>query len=86
MGPFSIQKVRLDLVSTDCCIPPFIVTKDTLVLVTKGTLYTNVNGVEYAEPGGYVRYLKPGDKVYFTTHESVSRLLFEYTEFTLISI
>lgn len=95
VGPFSIQKIRIDLTSADCCkrgantlsgIVPFTVTKDTLVLITKGTLYVNVNDVEYAEPEGYVRYLKPGDKVYFTTHESVSELLFEYAEFTLISI
>lgn len=56
------------------------------MLVTDGTLYANVNGVEYAEPEGYVRYLKPGDKVHFIARKAYSELLFEYAEFILISV
>lgn len=90
MGRFLIQKVRLDFNSiTRRDIGPFTVDKETLVIITEGTLYTTVNGVEYAENKGTFRCLKAGDKVSFTTYKIFSDAFSgwcEHAEFILISV
>ncbi len=92
-GRFSLKKLRLSYGSNHYDERPcsrrsysFIAKKDMLVIITDGTLYTTVNGVEYAETKGIFRLLKPGDKVSFTTYKAVSKKFQEYAEFILISI
>lgn len=90
MGRFLIQKIQLNFNSITCrdlCL--FTVDKETLVIITRGTLYTTVNDVEYAENKGTFRYLKTGDKVSFTTRGDISDKFPEwygYAEFILISM
>jgi hypothetical protein len=84
VGPFSIQRVRLNLHREK--LTPFTVEKDTLVAVTDGTLYTTIAGeAEYAEAKGAVRHLRPGDRVHFRSRKACFDMFFEYAEFLLIS-
>ncbi len=83
VGPFSIQRMRLDLNRE---VDPFIIEKDSLVVITGGTLYTTIVGeAEYAEIKGAVRHLRPGDKVCFRARESYTEMFHGYAEFILIS-
>ena len=86
IGPFLVQKMRLDCKSpAHHDVYPFIAKKDMLVLVTGGTLYITVGGVEYAESIGAVRHFKPGDKVYFVSRKSYAKQFLGYAEFVMIS-
>jgi len=86
VGPFLIQRVRLDYPSAARHdVFPFVIKKDTLVLVTGGTLYTTVGDIKYAEAKGAIRYLRAGDRVYFTATKAFTDMFFEYAEFIMIS-
>lgn len=89
MGPFLLTSVNLynHYENEDNYIESFVVEDPTIVVIKKGTLFTKVGGVKYAEGEGVLRYLEPGKLVCFEiAPKEVGELYGSHASFVLISI